>query len=90
MKDTDEKALEESGNSNQGDKQNTQPNVSRLRPDFQQAERFLKLLDEEAEFFTFQTFDDNKDRKQGNLRLIRRLPVELLCKLTRLRLGAGI
>jgi hypothetical protein len=32
-------------------------------PDRAEAERFLKLLDPTATKFTFQTFDDNKDRK---------------------------
>lgn len=36
-------------------------------PDLVQAERFLTLLDEEAEFFTFQTFDDLKARKDNSL-----------------------
>lgn len=36
-------------------------------PDLVQAERFLTLLDEEAEFFTFQTFDDLKARKDHSL-----------------------
>ena len=35
---------------------------SALQPDLSQAERFLTLLDETAEFFTFQTFSDGKDR----------------------------
>jgi putative DNA primase/helicase len=38
-----------------------------LRADRDQAERFLTSLDEEAEEFTFQTFDDNKSRKDKNL-----------------------
>ena len=38
-----------------------------LTPDRDQAERFLRLLDEDAERFTFQTFDDNKNRKDQHL-----------------------
>jgi hypothetical protein len=34
--------------------------------DREQAERFLALLDPEATAFTFQTFDDDKDRKKAN------------------------
>ena len=33
----------------------------------QAAEQFLTLLDEDADEFTFQTFDDNKDRKEPSL-----------------------
>lgn len=36
-------------------------------PDLQQAERFLTWLDEDAEFFTFQTFDDLAARKDKSL-----------------------
>ncbi|HYE35667.1 AAA family ATPase [Methylocaldum sp.] len=36
-----------------------------LEPDIAQAERFLELLDEEAEQFTFQAFDDDKERKKA-------------------------
>ncbi len=35
--------------------------------DREQAERFLTLLDEEADGFSFQTFDDNKNRKDPRL-----------------------
>ena len=34
---------------------------ARLEPDLLQAEKFLTLLDEETEEFTFQTFDDAKE-----------------------------
>ena len=37
-----------------------------LKPDREQAERFLALLAPEATGFTFQTFDDDKDRKKAN------------------------
>lgn len=36
-------------------------------PDLSQATRFLTWLDEEAEFFTFQTFDDLGSRKDPSL-----------------------
>lgn len=36
-------------------------------PDRGEAERFLTLLDEEAEGFCFRCFDDNEDRKDPNL-----------------------
>ncbi|MDP1772132.1 MAG: AAA family ATPase [Methylobacter sp.] len=35
--------------------------------DFTEAERFLTILDESADQFTFQTFDDNKERKDKSL-----------------------
>ncbi|MGE0082448.1 MAG: AAA family ATPase [Thiohalomonadaceae bacterium] len=38
-----------------------------LTADLLQADRFLQLLDEEAETFTFQTFDDDKKRKDKRL-----------------------
>ena len=63
-----------------------------LPPDRDQAERFLRLLDEDAERFTFQTFDDSKDRKDH--RLVRVLHGTLaehwqeLCRLN--EAGAGI
>jgi len=44
---------------------NAQP--QRRVPDRAAAERFLLLLDESAEQWTFQTFDDNKARKDGTL-----------------------
>jgi hypothetical protein len=37
------------------------------RPDRAEAEKFLKLLDPNATQFTFQTFDDNRDRKTPHL-----------------------
>lgn len=36
-------------------------------PDYAEAERFLKLLDPIATSWTFQTFDDDKKRKDGSL-----------------------
>jgi hypothetical protein len=38
-----------------------------IAPDRAEAERFLQLLDPEASFFTFQTFDDDKERKDERL-----------------------
>lgn len=38
-----------------------------VEPDYRQAEHFLTLLDGNAENFTFQTFDDNKARKDPTL-----------------------
>lgn len=40
-------------------------NTATLIPDFDQAERFLTLLDEEAESFTFQTFADTPGAKSS-------------------------
>ena len=36
-------------------------------PNFSEAERFLTLLDETAEAFSFQTFDDSKERRTASL-----------------------
>ncbi|HIE85195.1 MAG TPA: hypothetical protein EYQ00_15770 [Dehalococcoidia bacterium] len=57
-----------------------------------QAQRHLALLDEEAEFFTFQTFDDNKARKDQKLaRILHGSLEDKLPELTRLSAaGAGI
>lgn len=38
-----------------------------MTPDLQLAQTFLTLLDNAAEFFCFQTFDDNKQRKDQSL-----------------------
>jgi len=38
-------------------------NPSYYIPDKSEAARFLALLDSNASFFTFQTFDDSKNRK---------------------------
>jgi hypothetical protein len=38
-----------------------------IKPDIELAEKHLTLLDEEAEFFTFQTFDDDKLRKKHEM-----------------------
>jgi hypothetical protein len=46
---------------------NTALVIPHPQPDLAQAERFLTCLDEEAEFFTFQTFDDLKQRKDQSL-----------------------
>lgn len=39
-------------------------------PDFEEAERFLTALDETAEAFTFQSFDDDKSRKDARMAVI--------------------
>ena len=36
-------------------------------PDFEEAQAFLDLLDKNAQFWTFQTFDDDADRKAQSL-----------------------
>ncbi|MDB4112128.1 phage/plasmid primase, P4 family [Yoonia sp.] len=36
-------------------------------PDFEEAQAFLDLLDKNAQFWTFQTFDDNADRRSQDL-----------------------
>src|SRR5262245_34977334 len=38
-----------------------------MKQDRDMAERFLRALDPEATRFTFQTFDDNKDRKDKSV-----------------------
>ena len=38
-----------------------------LTPDLEQAAAFLALLDPDAQAFTFQTFDDQKNSKRGDL-----------------------
>ena len=65
---------------------------SSLTPDREQADRFLTLLDEEADRFTFQTFDDNKNRKdQRLLRVLHGTLAEHWQELSRLnQAGAGI
>jgi len=42
-------------------------NETEFKPDFQAAENFLSLLDFLEDDFTFQTFDDNQDRKAPSL-----------------------
>ena len=66
--------------------------MSDLNTDTQQAEHFLTLLDEEAEAFTFQTFDDNKARKDGSLiRVLHGSFISVSDELVRLNeLGAGV
>lgn len=46
------------------------------QPDLAHAERFLTRLDETAEFFTFQTFDDLKGRKDPSLARVLHGPLE--------------
>jgi hypothetical protein len=41
--------------------------LSHLSIDYDLANRFLAWLDEEAEFFTFQVFDDDRDRKDHRM-----------------------
>lgn len=50
--------------------------MSIVSPDLSQSHRFLTLLDEPAESWTFQTFDDNKDRKDKALAHIFHGPLE--------------
>lgn len=58
-------------------------------PDLAAAGRFLSLLDETADTFTFQAFDDNKTRKDGRLAHIRHGTLEQhALELTRAN-GAG-
>lgn len=45
-------------------------------PDFEEAERFLTALDETAEAFTFQSFDDDKARKDRHMAVILSGPFE--------------
>lgn len=63
-----------------------------LMPDQYEAKKFLKLLDPNADFFTFQTFDDNTDRKDPSLTRILHGSLEehwdTLCELN--RRGAGV
>lgn len=63
-----------------------------MQPDFQQAGHFLTLLDEGAEAFTFQTFDDDKERKDTSLIRILNGSLESVSdELVRLnKLGAGV
>ena len=65
------------------------PNLS---PDRDQAERFLRLLDEDAERFTFQTFDDSKGREDERLTRVLNGTLDkhwqALCALN--RKGAGV
>ena len=42
-------------------------NTQGLQPDYNEASKFLSHLDPNASTFTFQTFDDNADRKDGSL-----------------------
>ena len=44
-----------------------QPVATPVAPDFTQATKFLELLDPESILHTFQTFDDNADRKKQSL-----------------------
>jgi hypothetical protein len=70
----------------------TEPLAASLLPDYVQAEQFLKELDPTATTFTFQTFDDNKKRKNKKLaRIIHGSFAQVRTELTRLNeQGAGI
>jgi hypothetical protein len=64
-----------------------------LTPDLEVAKRFLNLLGgDENGVFTFQTFDDDKKRKQGSLARVRHGTLEEHCAefATVQRQGAGI
>lgn len=65
-----------------------------LEPDQRQAIEHLMLLDEEAECFTFQTFDDNSDRDSRRLTSVRHGSItdpNLWAELVRLnQAGAGV
>jgi len=65
---------------------------SRITPDQAAAQCFLSWLDPDAEGFTFQTFDDNKDRKDPRLARVRHGSLEdrwrELCALS--AQGAGV
>jgi hypothetical protein len=45
----------------------TEASASAMRPDRTIAEQFLVALDPQAEGFTFQTFNDDRDREDGSL-----------------------
>lgn len=76
--------------------------MAELKPDLDQARRFLAILDPNADMrslfddrpdgFTFQTFDDNKIRKDRSLARVRNKTLDQVSlELTRLNnLGAGI
>ena len=49
-----------------------------LNIDLDEAKRFLFLLDSDADAFTFQAFDDNKDRKDPKLARVRHGSLEKL------------
>jgi hypothetical protein len=68
------------------------PGQTDLAIDITEAEHFLKHLDPEATKFTFQTFDDNAERKDGNLvKVLNGTLAQHATTLTRLNnRGAGI
>jgi len=69
-----------------------QPREKNTTPDLAMARRFLLALDEEAEAFTFQTFDDEKDGDHQDRSLARVLhgPLdEVADRLTRINRGGG-
>lgn len=55
---------------------NTAQVIPHPKSDSAQAERFLTWLDEDADFFTFQTFDDLKQRKDQSLARILHGPLD--------------
>ena len=72
--------------------QNTNTSKAQLVPDLDMARRHLLLLDEDEEKFVFQTFDDNKERKNKSLISIFHGTLDQYAKeLTRLQQqGAGV
>jgi hypothetical protein len=81
MEDTNENALA-AGQANESAKETTQGKYSttghNLTIDLPEAERFLTLLDEEAEAFTFQTFADSpKDQAKEKERKAKGVPLLL-------------
>jgi DNA polymerase len=68
------------------------PSGKLLVPDRAETDRFLALLDSTTTQFTFQTFDDNKERKSPKLaRVLHGTLDEHFAELTRLNnLGAGV
>jgi len=63
-----------------------------IKPDMEAAREFLSALDSDASEFTFQTFDDNYDRKSGGLARVMNGTLEehfdALCRLS--SKGAGV
>jgi hypothetical protein len=71
---------------------NLYPRPTKLERKRAEAERFLKLIDSTATYFSFQSFDDNKQRKDKRLaRILHGTLAEHFDELTRLNAkGAGI
>jgi hypothetical protein len=65
--------------------------VTSLSLDYEQSQRFLQLLKPEGNGFTFQTFDDRKDRRNPALTRIIQSPLPACNELSDLNeQGAGI